>query len=56
MEPNSLRENIRFLWLLPINKEEADYANTFGIELLEERFDNSDFEYWNEKRMSILAQ
>ena len=44
----------QFLWLIPITKQEMDYKKKNGIEALEEKFDDSSFNYSNPHRKSVI--
>jgi hypothetical protein len=45
---------IRFLWLLPITKNEVDYLLKYGQEKLEEEFEKAEIEYLNPNRPSVV--
>lgn len=45
---------VQFLWLIPLTKQEAEYKKKHGLESLEERVDDSSFEYLNPYRKSII--
>jgi hypothetical protein len=45
---------IRFLWLLPITKNEADYIRKYNQEKLEEAFEKAEIEYLNPNRSSVV--
>lgn len=45
---------IQFLWLIPITKEEVEFKKTQGVEALEEKFEESEFDYINPLRESII--
>ncbi|WP_239353065.1 suppressor of fused domain protein [Snodgrassella communis] len=45
---------ISFYWLIPITKQERDYRWKYGIEKLEEYFDNENFNYLNPFRRSVV--
>ncbi len=44
---------VKFYWLIPINKAEVNYKKEFGIEALEELFENHSFNYLNPNRKSV---
>lgn len=46
--------DIRFLWLIPITKEERDYKKEKGIEALECLFERSSFNYTDPFRKSVV--
>ncbi len=46
--------NIKFYWLIPITKKEADYKKKMGIDSLEQKFENNNFNYLDEFRKSIV--
>ncbi|MGG7666644.1 suppressor of fused domain protein [Dyadobacter sp. BHUBP1] len=41
-------------WLVPITAEEVSYKREFGIDALEEKFEESNFNYLNPYRRSVL--
>ena len=45
---------VRCLWLVPVTPPEADYAKRFGIEALEQKFEDHGFNYLNPKRQSVV--
>ena len=45
---------IRFLWLIPITKAEREYKVAFGVEALERKFEESNFDYVDALRPSIV--
>jgi Suppressor of fused protein (SUFU) len=45
---------IRFLWLIPITRAEAEYADRAGAESLMRLFDRSDVDFLDKERSSIL--
>jgi hypothetical protein len=45
---------VRFLWLLPITREEREFKAKEGEEALERRFDAAGIEYWNPLRPSVV--
>lgn len=44
----------QFLWLIPVTIKEVEYKKEFGLDALEEKFDNLDFNYSNPLRQSIV--
>jgi hypothetical protein len=44
----------RFLWLLPITLAEREYKMSFGLEALEQRFDEVEVDYLNPSRQSVV--
>jgi hypothetical protein len=44
----------RFLWLLPITSAEARYADKFGLDALEKKFEEQGIEYLNPIRPSAV--
>jgi hypothetical protein len=44
----------RFLWLIPITKREVEYKKKYGLDALEEKFDNEMFNYLEPLRMSVV--
>lgn len=47
-------KTVRFLWLLPITEEEADFANKFGVEALEKKFDEYEIDAVEVNRKSVV--
>lgn len=45
---------VNCLWLIPITEAERDFKMSFGIELLERRFEESRFDYLNPSRPSVV--
>lgn len=45
---------IKFYWLIPISESEAKFKDREGIEALEQKFDNGDFNYLNPNRKSVV--
>lgn len=45
---------IKFLWLLPITRQEVDYKKKHGLDALEEKFDDLSFNYLNPYRKSVV--
>jgi hypothetical protein len=45
--------SIRFLWLIPITNAEVAYKKAQGLEALEARFEESQFNYLNPTRASV---
>lgn len=41
---------MRFLWLIPITPEEAEFKKQNGLEALEERFEAANFDYLDPSR------
>lgn len=46
--------SIRFLWLLPITQAEREFAKSEGVEALESRFEDSEFDYLDPGRESVV--
>lgn len=46
--------DIRFLWLIPITKEEREYKKKAGAEALETRFEDAQFNYLDPFRASVV--
>jgi hypothetical protein len=44
----------RFLWLIPVTQDEAQYAKSQGLENLGSRFEASNFDYLNPERPSVV--
>ena len=45
---------IRFLWLIPVMKEEIEFKKQNGIEALENAFEKANFDYANPMRLSVI--
>lgn len=45
---------IQFLWLIPVTKQEVEYKKKYGLESLEDRFEDMSFNYLNPHRKSIV--
>lgn len=53
IEPN--REKcVKFYWLIPITKQEVDYKKEYGIEALEQLFEQKSFDYLDPGRKSVV--
>jgi hypothetical protein len=46
--------NIRFLWLIPITAEELQYKKDNGVEALENKFEETEFNYIDPFRNSVV--
>jgi len=44
----------RFLWLIPITKDEVEYKKQNGLDALEEQFDHAQFNYLDPHRKSVV--
>lgn len=45
---------VQCLWLIPITQSERDYKQTHGLEALEQRFDQSGFDYLDFRRLPVV--
>lgn len=45
---------VSFLWLIPVTKNEVEYKKKYGIEKLEELFENKKFNYLDKYRKSVV--
>lgn len=45
---------VRFLWLIPITKEEVEFKKVRGLEALEARLENANFDYLDPRRRSVV--
>jgi hypothetical protein len=45
---------VRFLWLVPITRDERDFKKKFGLEALEARFEQARFNYLDPDRTSVI--
>ena len=50
----SYDENIKFYWLIPITNDELEFKKKYGLEALEIKFDESEFDYLNPNRSSSV--
>lgn len=48
------KPEVRFLWLIPVTPAEVKFKKTQGVEALEERFEESQFNYLNPSRPSVV--
>ena len=48
------RQEIRFLWIIPITPAERRFVGEYGLEALEQRFELAGLEYWDPHRASIV--
>ncbi len=48
--------NLKFLWLIPITEDEAGYKDKYGVEPLEEKFEEKQFNYIDSNRKSVLEK
>jgi hypothetical protein len=44
----------RLLWMVPITADEREFKATYGLEALEQRFDDAGLRYWEAGRASII--
>jgi hypothetical protein len=51
---NAKASDVRFLWLLPITKEEVSYKKAYGLESLEDRFQQAKLNYLDPMRASVV--
>jgi hypothetical protein len=47
-------KTVRFLWLIPITKEEVEFKKKNGLEALEARLEEANFAYGDPKRPSVV--
>lgn len=47
-------KNTRFLWLIPITKQEVDFKKQWGLEELEKKIDSLSLDYINPHRKSLI--
>ena len=45
---------VRFLWLIPITKQEVEYKKQYGLEALENKFEELGLDYLNPYRDSLV--
>lgn len=48
-------ESVRFLWVVPITPQEAAFKKKHGVEALEHRFEEAQFNYVDPARRSVVA-
>jgi hypothetical protein len=48
-------ENLKFYWLIPIYENEVEYKKKYGIEKLENKFDETSFNYLDPNRNSVVV-
>lgn len=48
------KKEIKFYWLIPITQKEAEYKSKNGSEALEGKFEESEFDYINSGRESLI--
>jgi hypothetical protein len=46
--------HVDFVWMLPITKAECDFKVEFGLEALEQHFEDAELEYWDATRTSLV--
>lgn len=51
----SYDENLKFYWLIPISEDELEYKKKYGIEDLEDKFDEVGFNYLDPSRDSVIG-
>jgi len=51
---DSIDENLKFYWLIPIHKDEVEYKKKYGVEELENKFDEKEFNYLDPNRDSVV--
>ena len=44
---------VKFYWLIPITKSELEFKKSFGLEALEKKFEETNFNYGNPNRMPV---
>lgn len=49
-----IQQRIRFFWLIPITQREREYKKRNGMEALEEKFEESKFDYLDPARCSVV--
>ncbi len=54
LQTSRMARPVRFLWLVPITKEEREYKKREGLEALEKRLEEAQFDYLNPKRSSVV--
>lgn len=48
------KQLVQCLWLIPITESERDYKQTYGLEALEQRFDQSGLDYLDCRRSAVV--
>lgn len=46
--------HVHTFWLLPITKSEYEYKKAYGVDALEQMFDDAAIEYWDLKRRPVV--
>jgi len=46
--------NVRFLWLIPVTREEVEFKKKHGLVALEENFETASFDYLDINRLSVV--
>jgi hypothetical protein len=46
--------HVRFLWLIPVTEAEVAFKKAHGMEALEERFEEAQFNYLDPFRASVI--
>lgn len=54
LDPGNGNKTIACYWLIPITLQERNYKIECGLEALEEKFEQSNFDYLNPGRMSVV--
>jgi hypothetical protein len=49
-----INTSVRCLWLVPITKAELDYKKRYGVEALEHKLEESQFNYLDAERQSVV--
>lgn len=47
-------ENIKFYWLIPIDQKELEYKKIYGMDGLEDKFEEVGFNYLDPERRSVI--
>ncbi|WP_159090557.1 suppressor of fused domain protein [Aquimarina aquimarini] len=51
----SYDENLKFYWLIPITQDEVEYKKKYGMEGLEDKLDEVEFNYLDPNRLSVVS-
>jgi hypothetical protein len=54
LEMPDLRQFVRCLWLVPVTASEVEYVKSWGLEALEKKFDEKEFNYLDPGRPSVV--
>ena len=47
-------EILKFYWLIPVTEQEVEYKTAFGVEALESKMEEGEFNYIDPYRLSVV--